>query len=76
MSELEELLNRFIACFRHTEQLVPVRVLETISGNALDKMGGLPSKVLKITCRLLPIRIFHYLYPIFTSNISDRIQGK
>ncbi|XP_057516337.1 carbon catabolite repressor protein 4 homolog 5 isoform X1 [Amaranthus tricolor] len=28
----------------HTEQLVPVRVLETISGNALDKMGGLPSK--------------------------------
>lgn len=22
------------------------------------------------------IRIFHYLYPIFTSNISDRIQGK
>lgn len=53
MSELEELLNRFIACFRHTEQLVPVRVLETISGNALEKMGGLPSKVLKITCRLL-----------------------
>ncbi|CAO2818102.1 unnamed protein product [Amaranthus hypochondriacus] len=28
----------------HTEQLVPVRVLETISGNALEKMGGLPSK--------------------------------
>lgn len=28
----------------HSRQLVPVRVLETLSRNALEKLGGLPSK--------------------------------
>lgn len=30
---------------RHTEELVPVRVLETLPVNALRRDGGLPSKV-------------------------------
>ncbi|XP_056686394.1 carbon catabolite repressor protein 4 homolog 5 isoform X2 [Spinacia oleracea] len=29
----------------HSDQLVPVRVLETLPRNALEKMGGLPSKI-------------------------------
>lgn len=33
-------------CGRHTEELAPVRVLETLPTDVLRKTGGLPSKVI------------------------------